>query len=273
VGRDTDHVYVLFRAPLHAQKHNQLLRQSTVQLQLPTFHTMASPLSPLSEGRLNTKSPAPMPQVDSKIAVSPPNQAIHVPSNADESEIHWDEGPSSPFISQVQDDLENKLPQMPSIASPLSPSTAVVKAVQPIVDVVPSPAKSKSGSAFNILEDETCTFHTVRSTASASHSVVASPSKSFSRHSSTRSVRQEETTVTTQFKQEFQSRGATLPEERDFLETANTSIDELDNIDDTCFSTFSQVPNTDMTTFARLGQSPTRSFMSEQVSLECSIEC
>lgn len=38
------------------------------------------------------------------------------------------------------------------------------------------------------------------------------------------------------------------------------------NIDDTCFSNFSEVPNTDMTAFARLGQhSPTKQMMFDQV--------
>lgn len=47
----------------------------------------------------------------------------------------------------------------------------------------------------------------------------------------------------------------TTVEESIMLETESTSIEvnEDVNIDDTCFSTFSEVPNADMTLFARLG--------------------
>lgn len=265
----TDHVYVLPAAPSQHQEQARLFqRPKRRNRDCHTTNAMASPLSPLSDVRLNTKSPAPMPLFDAKSTVSPPGQATHVHGNGDESEINWDEGPSSPFISHVQDDGEHHIPDMPSIASPLPLSTAVEKVVLQDVDATPSPARSQTGTPFNILEDDTCTFHSVRSTASASHSVVASPSKALSQHSSTRSVREEETTVTTHFKQEFQTRGHIRPKDADVLEAMNTTIDDDDdaNIDDTCFSTFSQVPNTDMTTFARLGQSPIKQPVFDQVS-------
>jgi hypothetical protein len=44
-------------------------------------------------------------------------------------------------------------------------------------------------------------------------------------------------------------------------------MNEDPNIDDTCFSTFSEVPNTDMTAFANLGQhSPTKQMLFDQAS-------
>jgi len=70
----------------------------------------------------------------------------------------------------------------------------------------------------------------------------------------------------------------TVTEETEYIEMEATSIDmeEDGNIDDTCFTAFSEVPNTDMTAFARLGQrSPFKQPMFEQVTntLAISLVC
>jgi len=48
-------------------------------------------------------------------------------------------------------------------------------------------------------------------------------------------------------------------DDSEFLDNTALNVNDETNIDDTCFSTFSEVPNTDMTMFAKLGQrSPTK---------------
>ncbi|KAF2426257.1 hypothetical protein EJ08DRAFT_736438 [Tothia fuscella] len=230
---------------------------------------MASPLAPLSDRHLNARSPSPMPLFESKSPAAQTNQATHVHSNVDESEMQWDEGPSSPFLSQVVDDtqIDNENAMLSAIKpfalSEVAPSEADEKENREEFDN--TPLKSKSQTPFTIVEDDTCTYQSVKSTAFTSHSVVASPTKSLTRTSSSRSVH-EETTVTSQFKQEYQSQTQlrTAFDDSELIEPVSGVLNDDDNIDDTCFSTFSQVPNTDMTAFARLGQSPTKRFDFDQ---------
>jgi hypothetical protein len=204
----------------------------------------------------------------------------HVPSNADESEINWDEGPSSPFVCSVVDDGENAI--MPSITSPLvladsRPQFETSSEVEKEEDAPPSArTEVKQETPFKILEDETSTFQSVKSFAS--HIAASSPSKSFSRsssstHSTHEEVRKDEVTITTHFRQESQTTSQTIGqpsqatfEDSELIDATFMTVNEEAEIDDTCFSTFSQVPNTDMTAFAKLGQqSPTRQLTFDQV--------
>src|SRR5450759_1541673 len=68
---------------------------------------MATPLSPANPSFLNsTKSPSPMQfGTPSKLPVNTMPSLAH--SNANEDEIQWDEGPSSPFVTEIPEDHEN----------------------------------------------------------------------------------------------------------------------------------------------------------------------
>jgi hypothetical protein len=273
---------VLFTSPFHRRPS---LHAPSQQL-TPSPHsfnkqatTMASPLSPLSDGLLNAKSPAPMNLTPSKSPLAQTTLPTHVPSNADESEINWDEGPSSPFLSHVVDGPEHAI--MPSVTPSLvlsesRPESEESSELQKHDETLSARhIESKNGTPFKILEDETSTFHSVRSFASRSAAV--SPSKSFSRSSSTHSVteqvRKEEIKITSHFRQESQTTSQAIGqpsqatfEDSGLLDATFMTVNEEADVDDTCFSTFSQVPNTDMTTFARLGQqSPVRQLTFDQV--------
>jgi hypothetical protein len=256
-------------------------QQRTPPLQLLHKHKiMANPLTPLSDNNLNSKLFAPMQFTPSKSPLDETTRPTHVPSNADESEINWDEGASSPFLSHVVDDLDNAI--MPSVDSPLvlseprpdleTPSKAEKHEDNPTVPR----STSKHETPFKILEDETSTFHSsIKSNAprSAAVSPLKASSRSSSTHSITEQVRKEEVTITTHFRQESQTTSQTTGqlhpsafEDSGILDATFMTVNEEADVDDTCFSTFSQVPNTDMTAFARLGQqSPVRQLIFDQV--------
>jgi hypothetical protein len=179
-------------------------------------------------------------------------------SNADEDEIQWDEGPSSPFVTEISEDQEN------SAMASVRPQSIMTEDILRFDDddeiTAPIAPISVPQTPFKIAEDETSTFQTVKT--SISSSVRTSPSKvTFSRTSSYSS--HEEKTSSTHHIDENQP-----IQQHQFEESHPTDITSLsveDSImDDTCFSTFSQVP--DMTQFAKLGQhSPTKQFMFDQV--------
>jgi len=219
---------------------------------------MAIPLSPANVSSLNANSPAPKHLTPSKLKTV----HTHVPSNADEDEINWDEGPSSPFVTEIPEEREN------IFMSPARSSTAMIEKEVIQLDDEPAVPISVPQTPFQIAEDETSTFHTVKS--SVSSSVRVSPSKSLYTRSSSYSSHHEEITSSTQVVDENQpvlqypQQGRI--EETDFAEITSLSADDSLTVDDTCFSTFSQVANTDMTAFAKLGQrSPTKQFMFDQV--------
>jgi hypothetical protein len=232
-------------------------------------------LSPSKANALGSKIPTPLSLTPTKMPVSPSKtplrtqlsankQATPVRSNADDNEIHWDEGPSSPFLSEVVEDKENMHSNMASQStSSSSPtSTEVIHRNFEDIGAEAPPTVTKHRTPFKIAEDETCTFHTTRSTVS--RSAVPSPSKPALSRTSTQSLHGS-VTVTEQSSYESRSSHRVVSYGTD---AADFTMVGGPDIDDTCFSTFSEVPNTDMTAFARLGQpSPTKQMLFDQVRL------
>jgi hypothetical protein len=215
---------------------------------------MATPLSPAGFNSLNANSPAPMQSTLSKLKTMEP----HVPSNADEDDMVWDEGPSSPFVTEIPEDQENA-----NMSSTRSPTAMTEDEILRFDDEVATPISTPQ-TPFIVAEDETSTFHTVKS--SVQSSVRLSPVKLSIARSSSYTSHYEETTSSTRLVSENEPPQRRRIEEADLLDVTTLSVDDS-HMDDTCFSTFSQVPNTDMTAFARLGQkSPTKQFVLDQVS-------
>lgn len=218
---------------------------------------MATPLSPANPSSLNfTNSPSPMQfGTPSKLPVK--TMHSHVPSNADEDEIDWDEGPSSPFVTETPEDQENF-----SAMASVRPQSVMTEDILQFDDEITAPIAPISApqTPFQIAEDETSTYHSIKSTVSSS--VRVSPSKvAYSQSSSYSS--HEETTSSTCYVNQNQPVQKIRIEEFEAADATSLSVEDS-IMDDTCFSTFSQVP--DMTAFAKLGQqSPTKQFMFDQV--------
>jgi hypothetical protein len=133
------------------------------------------------------------------------------------NDIEWDEGKSSPFVTELAMDDPP--------ASKSSPLKTIIDA-SPIKmamdDNSPSVQLRLEAAPFTICEDET-SMPPPKSTVPLS---LASPLK-----------------IST----------AALDSD------ATDNDDQEENIDDTCFSAFSEIPNADMTRFSQLGQrSPTK---------------
>ena len=242
---------------------------------------MESPLSPLSPSKANalgSNIPSPSNLTPNKMAPGSPaksplktqiganKQATPVRSNVyddgNNSETDWDEGRSSPFVSQLVEDKENA--RFNTAMTSRSSSSGMTEDIHRDFDDMgledAPPTVTKLRTPFKIAEDETSTFHSTRSVVSR----TASPAKPTLSRTSTQSS-SESVSVTTHSSYESRSNHRVISfgtEAGDF-----TAMEDA-NIDDTCFSTFSEVPNTDMTAFARLGQrSPTKQMMFDQVSL------
>lgn len=226
---------------------------------------MATPLSLASLSTLNhTKSPSSI-QYGTPTKLPVKSMVSHVPSNADEDEIDWDEGPSSPFVTEIPEGQEN-FTAMASVRPPSVMTEDILRfdddeITASIAATIPIPQ-----TPFDIAEDETSTFQTAKSVSS---SITLSPTKvAYSR--STNYSSHEETTSTTRHIIENQSTQQTRLEEFQVADVTSLSLDDS-VMDDTCFSTFSQVP--DMTSFNRLGQkSPTKQFMFDQVGFAAALE-
>jgi len=224
---------------------------------------MDSPLSAISPSKANalsSKIPTPMNLTPSKSPSKSPAGNINktpilVRNNADEDDINWDEGPSSPFLSEVVEDKENLHNMFSRSTSSTAPTEVIPRHLDDIGVEVTSRAPR---TPFQIAEDETCTFHTSKSIISTSR--ASSPTKPvFSRASTHESI-----IVTSQSSHESRSSHRVISYGTDI---GDITMNEDPNIDDTCFSTFSEVPNTDMTAFANLGQhSPTKQMLFDQAS-------
>ena len=239
---------------------------------------MESPLSPLSPSKANALGsmiPSPLSLTPNKMAPGLPTksplktqigankQATPVHNNiyddGNNSEVNWDEGRSSPFVSELVEDKENA--RSNTAMTSQSTSSGMTEVIERDFDDMgmdsAPPTVTKHRTPFRIAEDETSTFHSTRSTVSR----TASPIKPTLSRTSTQSS-SESVSVTTHSSYESRSNHRVIS-----LGTEGGELTAMDeNIDDTCFSTFSEVPNTDMTAFARLGQrSPTKQMLFEQV--------
>jgi hypothetical protein len=150
-----------------------------------------------------------------------------------DDEINWDEEPSSPFVTQLAGDA-SVLGRRCSAASP---------EITERFSLSPSSQLKMESNAtpFQICEDETCTPNNI---------VTPQPSPS-------KTVKA----------------GRRTPSVVDTTELLDNTVltSEDANIDDTCFSAFSEIPNMDMTRFAQMRLSPSKqSALQDQV---CRSDC
>ncbi|KIW08076.1 uncharacterized protein PV09_01014 [Verruconis gallopava] len=221
-----------------------------------------SALSPVKASALNSKIPTPQSLTPTKMSsthasrsplkaqLSASGQATPVRDNCDGNEIDWDEGTSSPFVSDLAEDKENIESVMPSRSTSSSALTEVIHRDTDGMDLDVLSTATKHRTPFKIAEDETCTFHTSKSIVSR----TSSPSKPALSRTSTQSS-QDSISITTH--SSFASRNSHRV--TSFGTDAGDFTMVEPDLDDTCFSVFSEIPNADMTAFARLGQqSPTK---------------
>jgi len=253
-------------------------------------------LSPLSPSALNAKSPSPSSPFNfSKVhnmATVTFNLDLPV---MNEDEIHWDEEPSSPFQSQLPLEEQKRIASMETASLREESELLDIQSVSPRR----TSDKINPSTPFEICEDDTASMPPpssalVRATKRKSTSPVksrmsvfglSSPNKqlftedrmasvqesSYSFHSthSAKTTPRLHRETTTSVHEEMIKRAKTFTTS---ITTGNGNTDslmdvtfataELENeslMDDTCFSTFSEVPNMDMTNFAQLGKrSPTK---------------
>lgn len=188
---------------------------------------------------------------------SPQTNKGHIPTSEDEN-IVWDEGPSSPFQTEVSMEQLAARKASGNRHNPTSPEKAPIILA---IDNAEQPDMAAT-TPFAIAEDDTSTMPFPRRSSmnpalGAISSNRASPVRSTQ---TTQSISvEEDTTIKTQFSYKTCEERTTHGEESGFGDMTALTFDEDPNIDDTCFSTFSEVPNADMTAFAKLGQrSPTK---------------
>ncbi|KAF1986962.1 hypothetical protein K402DRAFT_453852 [Aulographum hederae CBS 113979] len=260
---------------------------------------MSNPLSPLSSKALNARTPDTALRFGSKSPIMSAVSAkvADVNKNNDDDTINWDEGASSPFVTELeQENATGKTSPVEQTPSRIqSPSKhALLDHTEEILLATPSLQTDKSRKFFDIHEDEPELDATPRvpskKTSPAKspkktpvmEQIKMSPSKTSDKSSRNNSpvptldtenapsLRDNEgLTITMKTMEENKNNYTThhtVVEETDYFETEATSMTlaEDANIDDTCFSTFSEILNTDMTTFARLGQrSPTKNIFEQ----------
>jgi hypothetical protein len=234
---------------------------------------MTTPLSPLPSHTLNAKSSSPGTPQPGAASLSPAGKDVEPPTAAaDEGDMTiWDDAPSSPFLSDVVDQ-ENRAAagrspskqRSPSKTAPISsptkeqqppPPQPVEAAVEDTVEQ--TPMKSSEKPSFDILDDGHLEVEaTPRPNDDASPSkfytpapLVASPSKSS--YAAEEPTLRENEGLTITMKQMEMHRSEMVSTEFSASTYHETEGDA--NIDDTCFSTFSEVPNVDMTAFAKIG--------------------
>jgi hypothetical protein len=225
---------------------------------------MASPLSPLTENALNTKLPSSRDQ--SFISTPETSKISHVqPASATyNDEITWDEGPSSPFVTEVASELERrtvssevfKAKLFEAIQETSEPNTPVQKAPFHIAEDETSTQPAGHEATENITQS---TFIFAKGSPKKTSPIKTSPTKNPS------TIRFQEETTATLVRHHSQDRFVAV-EESEIEDMTSMTFNEDAGIDDTCFSTFSEIPNTDMTAFAKLGQrSPTKQMSFDQV--------
>jgi len=228
--------------------------------------------------------------------------------------IDWREEASSPFVAEIEQDTVQAsqdyfVEETPSKRR--SPSKTVVGEItQELYMTTPAMKTASREFDFQVREDEpaadtTPRANTIVEPARETNKATAPrrsrspikrtdsherPSTSGSSHFNDSAYHESEpvlrmneglTMVMKKLEEETRNRSlthVTVTEETEYIEMEATSIDmeEDGNIDDTCFTAFSEVPNTDMTAFARLGQrSPFKQPMFEQVTntLAISLVC
>jgi hypothetical protein len=197
-------------------------------------------LSPLSPNAVNSKSPTifSTPQTNSKMALSPVKTLNQSPSLAPSivaDEENWTEETSSPFVTELPVSERSLSPS--SIQATLRNHLSPINEFSSTETLTPGARLRLEATPFEICEDRTSTPPVLKS-----HSLDLSELPPLPKPDT--------------------------PESSELLDMTAMTVGEDDaGIDDSCFSTFSEVPNADMTAFARLtNQSPSKyGYISAQV--------
>ena len=201
---------------------------------------MASPLSLLTQHALNAKLPA---SRDHSFADStPPNDfgGERKWSKAYSEELSFNEGGSSPFVTEVISEHSRRI------------ASSEVPQASPKSGAEPGLPKDHGYAGDDSAEPPCVAQHNVDDEMDVDAiNFNSSPVRmALNKHFDGAGIL-DESAVTRD--DQVASTMVTEPSETGNMTSLMFSDDAT--IDDTCFSTFSEVPNTDMTAFARLGQS------------------
>ncbi|KAF2144963.1 uncharacterized protein K452DRAFT_305915 [Aplosporella prunicola CBS 121167] len=215
---------------------------------------MSTPLSPIPSASLNAKTPSTAHRNPGSLSHrgSPKSPLINMDDN---DEITYDDDPpSSPFVSMI--DQENVSPMKPSVeqCSPLKDVWKFAEKEQ----TAETPAKTPAEALSPI---KTSRKNRSPSKSSAVEGTPA-PSEPTLRDN-------EGLTIAIDAMEQDKLADATFGD-ISYYQPAAETLDVVDekveetNVDDTCFSNFSEIPNTDMTMFAKLGnRSPAKQLFSD----------
>ncbi|KAF2837798.1 hypothetical protein M501DRAFT_995033 [Patellaria atrata CBS 101060] len=233
------------------------------------------PFSPVSNSALNRTPGTAAKTVDYFSANASPDSKP-VGDFPDDDISHYDP-PSSPFVAEI--DQENAPPTASKpikTQSPPKQRSPVKLSLQtealPEVSTTPPTTAIDRAAEVDIFQDDSIVEATPRLASRHLSPIKSSrPRQSPIKRSSNEQVEQlrenEGLTVAIKMMEDerniVETRKETVVEEFRYHESTSydEQIDEQTNIDDTCFSAFSEIPNADMTQFARLGQgSPAKTF-------------
>jgi len=225
---------------------------------------MAVPLSPLSESILNVQLPS---SRDQSALNSPKAVKANIPAMQDQETV-WDEGPSSPFQSFLQTEVSVEQLARRIASKTAHEQTSPEKNLPAESTDMADELGITDATSFAIAEDSTSTMPSSENSPSnvilgTFHSNRTPPAKT------AQAVQcisyEEDTTIKTQFSYKTCEERTVHAEGSAFADVTTLTMDGDANIDDTCFSTFSEIPNADMTAFAKLGQrSPTKQILYER---------
>ncbi|KAK4982728.1 hypothetical protein LTR66_009122, partial [Elasticomyces elasticus] len=249
--------------------------------------SMTSPLSELSSARLNARSPPLVREKQFASLLLTPQKPADIPL-PDEDIIDWDDdAPSSPFVTELGPESRSPSRQVSNAAQQRSQETHFRPAA--VEDATTTMTMKGNTLQFDVYEDEidyavesvelarqqdapvTSTENTSRTAALAMEldSVLAGPASDAEamppplsspiKSSKRLSVRTPPSAVKSDDKNSATARTKTSSFAHQFEQYRNDQADlaaDQANIDDTCFSAFSEIP--DMTQFARLGEATPR---------------
>lgn len=228
-------------------------------------------------------------------SLSPEKLNAHSIPTTDDDDMTWHDPPSSPFVSHIEHDQENIAPPNAVAPTPVKALIDFGDDVPQSAFKVSSPSKNsglrergspmKTSPAKQLLDElqsaHTTPFETIQHLPDTTHSANTqeqlSPSKrSSSSHTEAELRENEGLTVAMQIMQEMHREESHESSSSYHVHTEVTSVDDASGIedtdfhpdgpeltsvdmDDTCFSAFSEMPGLDLTKFAVLRKSPTKS--------------
>lgn len=241
---------------------------------------MPTPLAPLSPMAVNARTPETASRsvkFESPALTATP--VAKVARTEDEDEINWDDPASSPFVANVAQEspsASKELANGVSSSGQHSPNDVALPNSSDDDLTTTSTKNTKGPRKFDVLEDQENIAITPRppvTSASPAKLSVVQPAfnevlpwsggmPSLTEENVRRNRNLADTAEAT-----VNTHKQAIFDESEFLDSTALNVNEETNIDDTCFSTFSEVPNADMTVFAKLGQrSPTKQLSFDSVS-------